>query len=329
MDVRIGGVLIGTLIVISEYLGVLLGIVDQPYLNLLILVLGAFFSASIYREFSIKVFTKLEFIKSIVGGFLMGIGAFLALGDNITGFLMSIVNFSGSAFLFFLGWVLGGFVGIKYQLWELEKYKGLSGLNVRLPKLSFPSAILVLVVLVYLILKEWKWGIWAILGIILQRSKWCMANSFKEPFFYGTTSFNTALVLTIFLGSAGIGILKFYNILDPDIYVLPNFGIFTFFGGFLFGVGMMLVNSCGASLLYKTGEGDLKSLTSLICLLITYSVAKNIIPQHLLHKKEVFLPDYFGYLGSVGMIWGFLIVWFFIILWNSKTKKFLKKHYIF
>lgn len=329
MDVRVGGVLIGSLIVLGEYLGVLLGVVDRPYFNLVMLILGAFFSASLFKEFSIKIFSKTELIKSLIGGCIMGTGAFLALGDNITGFLMGIVNLSAGAFAIFLGLVLGGLVGIRYQIWELERYKSSPGITIRFPKLNLVFALLGLVIASYLIFKDWKWGLWIILGVLLQKSKWCMVNAFKEPFFHGTFSYNLGWISTIFVGVLGVGLLKSYNFIEPNLYVLPNFGVYGLLGGFLFGLGMMLVNGCGASLLYKTGEGDLKSLLTLVCFLGSYHLFKVLLPQSYFYSREVFLPTYLGYVGSFGLILGFLLVWLIVVWWNSKTKKLFKRYLIF
>lgn len=329
MDVRVGGVLIGILIVLSEYLGVLLGVVERPYLNIVVLILGAFFSASLFREFSIKIFSKIELIKSLMGGCIMGIGAFLALGDNLTGFLMGLVNLSAGALVIFLGLVLGGLIGIKYQLWELERYKSSTGITIRFPKLNLIFALVGLALIGYFIFQDWRWGLWILLGVLLQRSKWCMVNTFKEPFFHGTFSYNLGWILTLLIGVLGIAFLKFYNLIEPNLYVLPNFGVYGLLGGFLFGLGMMLVNGCGASLLYKTGEGDLKSLLALVCFLGSYHLLKVLFPQVYLYTKEIFLPTYLGYLGTLGLILVFLSIWLAVVWWNSKTKRFFKRYLIF
>jgi len=53
---------------------------------------GAFLSATLAREFSFRVPPGIEFVKAIVSGILMGIGASLAMGCNIGGMYMAINN---------------------------------------------------------------------------------------------------------------------------------------------------------------------------------------------------------------------------------------------
>ncbi|WP_022854984.1 YeeE/YedE thiosulfate transporter family protein [Thermodesulfobacterium thermophilum] len=332
MDVRVGGILLALLLVLGEYFGAPWGITNQPFFNLFVLWLGAFFSANLFKECGLRIPSNQELIKSFMAGILMGIGAFLATGDNITSFVMPFVNLSAGSLVVLVGLWIGGFIGIKYQLKELEKKQQVRAIQIRFTKLNPLLALLSLGVLVWLCFKSWDLVFWAAIGMVLQKSNWCMVNTLKEPFFSEKNINTQAVVLTLGLAVLGIWGLKFYQVLEPYTYVLPNFGILGLVGGIIFGLGMLLAGSCGASLFAKSGEGDLKSFITLGVLLSCYKALNSTISlsflQGPLKDLNIYLPDYFGYSGALLISLVVLGFWLTFSWWNSKTKKLLKRYYI-
>ncbi|WP_038057146.1 YeeE/YedE thiosulfate transporter family protein [Thermodesulfobacterium hydrogeniphilum] len=351
MDPRLGGVLIGILVVILEYLFYPWGTAQEiklwgeEFLNLvglhlnlahsfnynLALILGAFFSASFFKEFALKIPSKIEFYKAILAGILMGLGASLALGDNITAFFTSFANLSASSLLMLLGLVIGIYIGVQYQVWELDKYPSLGGKQVRFPKFNLFFAFLGLLGLIFLIKENWILAILAVMGIVLQKSRWCMLNAFKEPFFSEKTQMSQAVIIALLIATTGIGILKMQGLIkNPYLYVFPAFGWTAVAGGILFGIGMMLAGSCSASLLWKFGEGDIKAFITLLFFSITYALNSFLIEKFgdtLFKGEKVYLPDYLTYYGAFGILVLILVIWYGIVFWNSKTKKLIKRYF--
>jgi len=86
------------------------------------LIIGAFISASLAGEFSIRVpRRKTYLLQGFIGGFLMGFSARLAMGCNIGGFFSSIPLLALGGWYFGTGLVLGGIAGAKYVQWSVEK----------------------------------------------------------------------------------------------------------------------------------------------------------------------------------------------------------------
>ncbi|NYE56499.1 YeeE/YedE family protein [Carboxydothermus ferrireducens] len=77
-------------------------------------IAGGFLASSISGEFRIRKIRKpIQFWGSILGGFLMGIGARLSFGCSIGAFIGGIASFSLHGWLFFAGLLVGAFLGTR------------------------------------------------------------------------------------------------------------------------------------------------------------------------------------------------------------------------
>ena len=85
-------------------------------------LLGTFGSALLAKEFAFRWAPTLEMIKGLAGGTLMGVGSALAIGCNVGAFYTPLINLSASGFPMMIGLIVGAFIGLKYLLWELEKF---------------------------------------------------------------------------------------------------------------------------------------------------------------------------------------------------------------
>ena len=332
MDPRLGGVLLGILLIILEYFGTTWDI--GPSAKLMeynfAMILGAFFSATLFKGFALKIPHRIELLKAIIAGILMGLGASLALGGNITAFFSPYANLSASALLMFLGIVVGIYIGVKYQVWELEKYPSLGATQIRFPKLNLIFALISLLILVYIIKIYWIFGIFAAIGFVLQRSRWCMLNAMKEPFFSEKIPVSQGVIIALAISTVGIGILKMKGIINTSLEVDPSFGWAVVLGGVLFGIGMMLAGAGTESLLWKLGEGDIKNFITLILFFAFYKIGSFAITNRgktIFKGKVVFLPDYLNYVGTFILLLGVLALWYVFLLWNQKTKKFIKRYF--
>jgi uncharacterized protein len=82
---------------------------------------GAAVMALLHNEFKWKWPTLEIAVWAIFGGTLMGIGARIALGCNIGAFFVPVANGDPSGWLFFLGMAGGGYLGVKFFNWWIER----------------------------------------------------------------------------------------------------------------------------------------------------------------------------------------------------------------
>lgn len=81
------------------------------------IILGALISSLLASEFKFSIIkNKKEIIGSIVGGFLMGIGARIASGCNIGAFFSAITSYSLTGWLFGIFTFIGAYIGSKIFL---------------------------------------------------------------------------------------------------------------------------------------------------------------------------------------------------------------------
>lgn len=92
------------------------------------IILGAAIMALARREFKWKMPTIETATFAILGGIFMGIGARLAMGCNIGAFFATVTNGDPSGWIFLLGMVGGGYVGVKaftrWMDWKMAREGG-------------------------------------------------------------------------------------------------------------------------------------------------------------------------------------------------------------
>jgi uncharacterized membrane protein YedE/YeeE len=82
---------------------------------------GAMVMALLANEFKLKMPTREIAFWAISGGILMGIGARVGLGCNIGAFFATVTNGDPSGWLFGLGMTGGGYIGVKFFNWWIER----------------------------------------------------------------------------------------------------------------------------------------------------------------------------------------------------------------
>ncbi len=214
---------------------------------------GAAISAFLAREFGLRFPPKIEYVKAIVAGILMGIGSALAIGCNVGGFYVALHNLAANGLAMMVGLIFGVIVGIKYLYWELEHFPSAGGFEISLRKVGPYIGFLLLVGLIvatyaYFGNEELENAqilggcliISAGIGYIMHRSRFCMVNALREPFMTGEAAMGKALMVSIILGAVGVAILKYQEIQPEMAYVVPAFGWGALVGGFIFGAAMVV-----------------------------------------------------------------------------------------
>ena len=299
---------------------------------------GAFGSALLAKEFSIRIPPFKEAMKGIIGGILMGIGANFARGCTIGGFYSSISALSISGLYMMAGLFFGTIVGLKYLIWDMgrpEKKPSKSG------KAFYPPPLLQIcsgtfVIIAGLILIPYYYDyldlnilgvifcIAAILGIVNQRSRFCFVRAFREPFMTGDGEMTKAAVVAFLVCVSGFSLLKFSEIKDLTAHIAPSAGFPAIIGGFVFGIGMTLAGGCASGSLWRAGEGHVKLWLAVLAFCLS-AAGTHVILQVVFeysYFKRVFLPDFFNsWLLSLLVVFGIMYFWYWMASWNERTEK--------
>jgi uncharacterized membrane protein YedE/YeeE len=323
----------------------------------LTLVLGAFASALMSKQFAIRIPPVLEMVKGMIGGTLMGIGATLAMGCNVGGFIAPITSFNFSGWIMCIGLIIGAVIGIKILWWEMEHIKwGRKNLQKFSTKKS-GTLKPYFGILVYMGCFYWGYkyltgpeegmkflgGVLLIgltFGVVLHRSRFCFSRVFRDPFMIGDAYMTKAAILMLLIGILGNALL-IYN--GSHVYydaLTPVFWMGALLGGVIFGVGMIAAGGCASGSLWRMAEGHIKLWFTVFFFAWTSSWWKallikwDILQLHLDMSRpgsymtklgvSFYMPKEMG-----GLLWplvisiGLLAVWFAFVVYNEATDRFV------
>jgi len=318
----------------------------------LLIIIGSFMGALFSKEFALRIPPAGELIKGFLGGGLMAIGATIGIGCTIGAFFSGVAALSGGALIFSLGLFIGVIIALKYLLWEMDKFpKWTSGKSYVFLSASGKKGrgqIIVgwLVTIGVIILAysyagknnvlSWFIIIGGLMGLISQRSRFCIVKAFRDPFMTGESSGAVGVIAGLFVGLVGFTVIKLFGISAGETsaraiemtWVFPHFWLKAGVGGLIFGIGMTIAGGCAVGTLWRVGEGQVKLWLAAIGFLLISPISKlfivpsfnKIIPQSTKFKN--FLPDYIGYEGAFSLVLAILIIWYVFVKWNEKTGKF-------
>ena len=308
------------------------------------LLWGAFGSALMSRQFSLRMAPPLELLKGIVGGALMGIGAAMAGGCNVGGFYSAVSALSLGGPAMMLGLIAGAYLGLRYLYWELEhlpsgstggntkktKDKGFEWLSIEpyLGAVLFLAAILA----AFAYAREAYAEVGGLLlcgvafGFIIQRTRFCFVRAFRDPFMTGEGEMARAVSVSIMISLFGFAALKWTGLRGEEIYVTQTFWFGSLVGGIIFGFGMLLAGGCGSGSVWRAGEGQVKLILAVICFCLSTSLFKALINSSsglkALIGKRVFLPDILTYKWTLMVMILIFGAYYLAATWNEETDKF-------
>lgn len=315
------------------------------------LIVGAFISALFAREFAIRISTRRDIIRGMLGGILLGIGSVLGIGCTIGGFLSSYSALSLAGPLFMAGLIPGVYFGLKVLLWDLDKEtahssprpaKSTEGTGFNWKRYQPLMGLILLVAVVVLLFQDDQeftasgitglrsmlifFGI--VLGIINQRSRFCFVRAFREPFMTGDGSMTKGAALALLVGVAGFAVIKGSDLSDMrelETMVNPSVWIGSISGGLIFGFGMVLSGGCASGSLWRLGEGQLKFVLVLTMFAVTNAAFTLYLRlsgfRQSWGEEAYFLPDYIAWSGTLILLVGIPILWYLVAAWNEKTGK--------
>ena len=165
------------------------------------------------------------------------------------------------------------------------------------------------------------------IGVVLQRSRFCIVRTLRETFLTGDSEPTTGLIAGILVGMFGFVIIKLMGVHvgGEMAMVQGNFWVPGIVGGIIFGLGMTIAGGCTVGSTWRAGEGHVKLWLSLIGLIIFLPLTAEYIQPAFLGmlpasmKQQFFLPDTFGYAGSICLMLLILLLWYVFVKWNEKT----------
>jgi len=327
-------------------------VLNSPYGMLSILMLmGAFASALLGKEFAVRVAPPGELFKGLFGGILMGIGCIIGFGCTIGNFFSGWAALSGGAIIFVIGLVIGVFFAVKYLLWEMEKHpkmstgKSATFLQAKTKGTSLQPLAGIIVIIIGIMIAFTYNGetekiligfvfIGLLIGIILQRSRWCVVRALREPFISGDSESAVAIIAGLLVGLLGFTVIKIMGI-GSELAGVPalangdsNFWMPAIIGGIIFGFGMTIAGGCTVGSTWRAGEGHVKLWLALVGIVIAATLTAEYIRPAFLDmlpvgmKQRMFLPDHYSYIGAVVIMLLILLIWYIFVKWNERTGRF-------
>jgi len=310
-----------------------------------LMLIGALGSALLSKEFAIRVPPKGEMVKGLLGGILMGIGAIIGMGCTIGNFYSGWPALSGGALIFVLGLFIGVFIAVKYLLWEMENHPGLSSGNTsnflaaKTEGTSLqPLAGIIVLAIGAMFALMYEAGtekvligfviIGLMIGVVLQRSRFCIVRTLRETFLTGDSDPTSGLIAGLLVGLFGFVLIKLMGHGAEMSMVGQNYWMPGIVGGVVFGIGMTIAGGCTVGSTWRAGEGHVKLWFSMIGLILFLPLTAEYIKPAFMDalpdsaKQAIFLPDEFGYGGAICIMLLILVLWYVFVKWNERTGKF-------
>jgi len=105
-----------------------------------------------------------------------------------------------------------------------------------------------------------------IFGFVLQRGRFCMNSAFRDIILMKEYTLLKAVALAIVVQMIGFHLLATLGYIE--LYPKTFYWGAMIFGGFIFGIGMVLAAGCASGTTYRVGEGMMGSFVALLGLMI-------------------------------------------------------------
>jgi uncharacterized membrane protein YedE/YeeE len=309
------------------------------------MIFGSMGAAMMKNQFSTYRAPGREYVKGFIGGALMGIGSSFANGCIEGGFYTAVGVYSLGGFMMMIGLALGSILGVKYLIWEMLNWP------VKIPSQKPPDckktplinwckvypyiggAIYILICLSFYVYSAFNktvlggmafFGLW--IGFFMQRSRFCLQRTFRNPFMTGDYEMVKAVILSLIIYSAGSAVIK-YGFFQPDTQGIDHrFWLGSLLGGCIFGLGMVIAGACASSGLWRAGEGNTKIWLAIVGFCTVYPAFKYTVATTALGPflgKGVYVVKVLGWTWTPVFYIIFFLLWYLLAVYNSKTEKFV------
>jgi uncharacterized membrane protein YedE/YeeE len=266
----------------------------------------------------------------------------MAFGCNIGGFFSAMSALSMSGFAMMAGLIIGVYLGLRLLVLEINYLDYAppggaatsgSGKSSSWDRNQPFIGLLVLVAIVGLALVydgfdySTRGGFLVfglVLGIVMQRTRFCFVRAFREPFMTGDGEMTKAVILAVIVSVIGFSILKWTDLREWDTAVSSGFWFGSLVGGIIFGVGMSLSGGCATGCLWRAGEGQIKLWVAIAAFAMSGALFRNWLDESGWLMKlgdSVFLPDIIGWKLALGTVLGTMCLWYLLVVWNEVKRK--------
>ena len=304
-------------------------------------IAGAFAAALLAGQFRIQGASAFELLKGLVGGTLMGVGAAIAFGCNIGGFFSATSALSMAGLTMMAGLMIGVYIGLRLLILEVNHLEFASsapagkatgdGMLARNIQQKLGILVLVCGLAAATIYDGFDYSVRAgfllfglVIGVVMQRSRFCFVKAFREPFLTGDGEMTKAVILAVVIGVLGFSILKWTDLKDWDAQVSSAFWLGSLLGGAIFGIGMSLSGGCATGCLWRAGEGQIKLWVAIAAFGLSGSLFGGWLEDSGWLMKlgdAVFLPDIMSWKMSIATVLGIMCLWYLLVVWNEAKKK--------
>ncbi len=289
------------------------------------LVLGVLAAALFAREFKLRRDSVAGYVQGVVGGAMLGMGTVLVSACNVAGFFSAVSALSLSGFGMMVGLIPGAYVGRAFLLWQAERK--IREMILKMPEVSVVEthgnmesggisrqpkfSILILILALALIGLYMSMGLTQLggvlffgllFGVVIQRSRLCFAAAFRDIFSVKGGRLMKSIIYGVTVGILGFSVIKFLGWRAWDVFVFP-FGLHSFVGGFVFGVGMIVTGGCGVGILWRSAEGYVRMWFALISGIMVAAAWPLLygapVGQGWLYGQRTFIPSVLGWGGGV------------------------------
>lgn len=212
---------------------------------------------------------RIRIVQALVGGFIAGWGARLAMGCNLAAFFTGIPQFSLHAWFFLVASAVGTWVGAKVTMLPIFR------VPVKLQKVSAAQPLTQhadqarrrfwLGMAVFVAFALWaigktfsmpKLGMAALFGLafglLIERAQICFTSAFRDLWLTGRTQMAKAIIIGMAVSSIGVYSYVQLGVPPKIFWAAPSAVI----GGLLFGFGIVLAGGCETGWMHRAVEGQ-------------------------------------------------------------------------
>jgi len=141
---------------------------------------------------------------------------------------------------------------------------------------------------VYLYIVAYMW-FGFIFGILQQYGRFCFASAWRDLIMVKVPRMFVGIMIGMMTFSIiAVFIFSYY----PERYHTAQIGLHTLIGGLIFGLGMVFAGGCATGSLYKTGEGNMISLTVLLALSFSQAIFAMTVWDSIFERFIQSLPSF-------------------------------------
>ncbi|WP_323031391.1 selenium metabolism membrane protein YedE/FdhT [Brachymonas denitrificans] len=278
---------------------------------------------------------RIRIVQALLGGFIAGWGARLAMGCNLAAFFTGIPQFSLHAWFFLVASAVGTWIGAKVTMLPIFR------VPVKLQKVSAAQPLTQhaaqarrrfwLGMAVFVAFALWaigktfdmpKLGIAALFGLafglLIERAQICFTSAFRDLWLTGRTQMAKAIIIGMAVSSIGVYSYVQLGVPPKIFWAAPSAVI----GGLLFGFGIVLAGGCETGWMYRAVEGQVHywwvGIGNVIGATVLAWQWDSLAPVLATSYDKVNLLQTFGPQGGLLMTYVLLGLTLLVVLWIEK-----------